>query len=411
MSTISQLPPAAPLTGNELVPIDQTVNGVTTTVAALVSALQGGGGGGYVSLANLAGTATGQGIQLVGFPAGSNPDQATTTKFFANNGSGIWRINDRLFVAGATVNDGAYPNVTQDWLTQFQIAAGLPSGSIDGSWGAILTGPYVGNGAGIGFLSGSQTSPMTNAGTAIGLMGVALNNNSGQGTSAWAIYGEAHALEAAAPYTYACELDIRATVAQAPPSPYGASQSTGLLLAAGAGLSSTGQYSPTCALWINDNTMPFQTGIVIGNQAIAGVSGNVGHAPAVQLAKGHMIQWYASATVLSGNIFSSASQNTAVPQINLQNNGLVIESQATANSMLRVTIIDAAVNYLQIEPSLTGNPVIVATTGTDANIDLQLAPLGTGLVWIGPYTAGSVTPGGYIEVKDSSGTLRKVPCL
>ena len=487
MATFQSLPPAnLPLTGSEVLALNQQQGGNPVTVQAPVSALAGsfvnpmtsagdiiiggaygaperlgvGANGDTLTLVNGvpawvtgggAGTVTSVGLQapsfltVTGSPITSSGTLAlglatqnvgvvfagpvsgstaaptfraltgfdlqfiATNKFFKGEGAAISRLNDRVFIGGATANDGAYPNVQQDWLTQFQVAAGVPNGSIDGSQAASLTSNS--SESGFGFIAGSRSSQMTNAGDAIGLASFALNNNPSYGTSAWAFYGEAHALESNAPYTYVAEFDIRATVPQAAPSPYTPSQSTGLLLAAGAGLSSTGQYSPTTALWIMPNLMPFQAAIVIGNNAVAGVSNNVGKAAAIQLGKGHQIQWFSASGTPTGNIFSSATQTTNIAEINFENNALYVQSQATGNTQFILSILDNAANAPQFESALTGNPVIIAATGSDTNIDLQLAPKGTGLVWIGPYTNSTVTPTGYLEVKDSTGTLRKIPCL
>lgn len=412
MATFQSLPSAMlPLTGSEVLVANQEQNGTPVTVQFPVTALAG----------PLAPPLQNPGV-FFGGPISGNVEAPTfraltgfdlqfnaTNKFFVGEGAAISRLNDRVFMGGATVNDGAYPNVQQDWLTQFQVAAGVANGSIDGSQAASLTNNS--SESGIGLLAGSRTSQFTSGGDAIGLASFALNNNPSYGTSAWAFYGEAHALESNAPYTYTAEFDIRAMVPQTAPSPYSPSQSTGLLLAAGAGLPSTGQYSPATALWIMPNPMPFQAAIVIGNNAVVGVSNNVGKAAAIQLAKGHQIQWFSASGTPTGNIFSSATQSNGIAQLNFENNIFYVQSQATGSSQLAISILDNAANALQLEPALTGSPVIVAALGTDTNIDIQLAPKGTGLIWVGPYTASTIVPTGYLEVKDSTGTLRKIPCL
>lgn len=56
-------------------------------------------------------------------------------------------------------------------------------------------------------------------------------------------------------------------------------------------------------------------------------------------------------------------------------------------------------------PSLAA---ISGTSGTDANIDLALTPKGTGNVRFGTYTGTILTPTGYVEIKDSGGTVRRL---
>jgi hypothetical protein len=60
--------------------------------------------------------------------------------------------------------------------------------------------------------------------------------------------------------------------------------------------------------------------------------------------------------------------------------------------------------------AIVGNAITVETAGTGANdIDLALTPAGTGLIKFGAHTTlGGETVSGYIEIKDSGGTTRKV---
>lgn len=74
--------------------------------------------------------------------------------------------------------------------------------------------------------------------------------------------------------------------------------------------------------------------------------------------------------------------------------------------------VASAVNYASFYPSAAGSPLRLVATGSDTNIDLSLEPKGTGRVRAGPYTAGSDAPvTGYVEVKDTSGTVRKLAVI
>jgi hypothetical protein len=54
----------------------------------------------------------------------------------------------------------------------------------------------------------------------------------------------------------------------------------------------------------------------------------------------------------------------------------------------------------------------MSATGSDTNIDLALTPKGTGNVRFGTYTASmALTVQGYIEIKDSGGTVRKLAVI
>jgi len=67
------------------------------------------------------------------------------------------------------------------------------------------------------------------------------------------------------------------------------------------------------------------------------------------------------------------------------------------------------VNYARIAgANASGHPTILAE-GSDTNIDLIFTPKGTGNMRFGTYTAGAATDStGYITVKDSGGTTRKL---
>ena len=51
---------------------------------------------------------------------------------------------------------------------------------------------------------------------------------------------------------------------------------------------------------------------------------------------------------------------------------------------------------------------VVSANGAAADIDIRLAPKGTGLVWLTGYTAGAPAATGYINFKDASGVTRKL---
>jgi hypothetical protein len=69
-------------------------------------------------------------------------------------------------------------------------------------------------------------------------------------------------------------------------------------------------------------------------------------------------------------------------------------------------------NLLQVQGAAAGSApsisAISGTSGTDADIDLALTPKGTGNVRFGTYTAGVLTPTGYVTIKDSGGTSRRL---
>ena len=86
----------------------------------------------------------------------------------------------------------------------------------------------------------------------------------------------------------------------------------------------------------------------------------------------------------------------------------------TNAQVLRISSANASStnNLLQVSAAASGSAPILSSIGTDTNIDLALTPKGTGVVRFGTYTANmALTVQGYIEIKDSGGTLRKLAVI
>jgi hypothetical protein len=71
-----------------------------------------------------------------------------------------------------------------------------------------------------------------------------------------------------------------------------------------------------------------------------------------------------------------------------------------------------AVNHLVALGSATGSHVRLAASGTDTNIDVAIEPKGTGVPRFGAWTTNADAPiTGYITIKDSGGTTRKLAVI
>lgn len=75
---------------------------------------------------------------------------------------------------------------------------------------------------------------------------------------------------------------------------------------------------------------------------------------------------------------------------------------------LQITHTASAVNYIQVTGAAAGSAPVLSAQGSDTNIDLALTPKGTGRVQFGTYTATVSSITGYIEIKDSGGTVRRL---
>jgi hypothetical protein len=78
------------------------------------------------------------------------------------------------------------------------------------------------------------------------------------------------------------------------------------------------------------------------------------------------------------------------------------------NDQLRVNHTASAVNYFGLTGAAAGSAPALSVAGTDTDIDLSLTPKGAGLVRFGTYTETILTPTGYVTIKTSDGTTRRL---
>jgi hypothetical protein len=113
-----------------------------------------------------------------------------------------------------------------------------------------------------------------------------------------------------------------------------------------------------------------------------------------------------------GVIFRTAGVGANLP-IGYVTKGTGQHSFTTAGSatnvQMQVTHTASAVNYVQITGATTASKVVaISAQGSDADVTLSLAPKGAGTIRFGTYTAGVLTPTGYITITDSGGTSRRL---
>lgn len=98
-----------------------------------------------------------------------------------------------------------------------------------------------------------------------------------------------------------------------------------------------------------------------------------------------------------------------VERLRIGSDGTVTLGQYMGAESLRVVPIGGAVSRIEVYGAAAGAAPAVSAAGVDANIDLTLAPKGTGRLRFGSYAAaGGLTPTGYIEIKDAGGTARRL---
>lgn len=266
--------------------------GPTTSTSGDVAVWQGSvgnqlGDSGILNLADKVATFTG------------TISQTVSTNFYTNGGGIVDNFNDRFFVGGATVNNGSSIG-NQDWLSVFQLAAGLGSGTIVSAQAAATTNNSTA--AAVGFLAASQSKFSTSASpSTIGLASFALNNNTTYKTGAFAYYGECHAINSAVGGCVGMEIEPRALAAQTFADPYTQGSTVGHQVGCGAGLSISGEFPCSAAIQIVYNPEPYYTGINVLNGSITSGGGAGGTTPAISLPAGYHILWDLSAGTFGGS--------------------------------------------------------------------------------------------------------------
>jgi hypothetical protein len=102
----------------------------------------------------------------------------------------------------------------------------------------------------------------------------------------------------------------------------------------------------------------------------------------------------------------------ASPAISPQGSDTNINLRLQVKGTGGVSFAENRTNYITAFGAGTGGSPSFLAQGSDTNIDLTLTPKGTGNVRFGTHTATSDTAiSGYIEIKDASGTIRKLAVI
>jgi hypothetical protein len=124
------------------------------------------------------------------------------------------------------------------------------------------------------------------------------------------------------------------------------------------------------------------------------------------------VQVTGAATGTSPNISSQGSDSFIGLQLQSKSAPVIFITRAGQGRSFNVADSNAPVNFLQVQGNTATNAPILSSQGSDTNIDLVLTPKGTGNVRFGTFTTlGAEVITGYIEVKDSGGTIRKLAVI
>lgn len=376
----------------------------------------------------------------------------------------IVRLRDRLFVGDGAAATGNYSG------TQ---GGKVPTNTQGASWisrdSAFFAFAPTGLIAGAGF---SRSSDQTGVPTeCIGWAGAVINDKSGG--SAWGLYSDVQH-ESGASFSAGLEVAAKNKGSNITGTPYGLGAGViGVWLAAGGDNTYGGSAAnpSNAGIVFKKNAHTWNTGILFEKTSLTGADGTTGTATAIHMGKGHGVVWSgAGGTALTirsdsslgandifliGNaslftvagvgeqaildfVHNSSAVNSLrvsnattgnLPLIRAQgsdtNIGMqfrVVGTQAFrfqsqnsgSNDEFRVGGVNSApVNYLHAYGSNSGSGIgVLAAGGTDTNIDIRFTPKGTGVLSFGTHTGTADTAiSGYITIKDSGGTTRKLAVI
>lgn len=160
---------------------------------------------------------------------------------------------------------------------------------------------------------------------------------------------------------------------------------------------------------------PWNKGIVFTRYALEGTDGTAvggATATAIEMAYGHAVRWYsANGSKVAGGIRSlGTSSIDRWHEIQFLNDEVGFNNPGGSYTF-DIRHATSGVNYLRVTDSANGSPVVLSAHAgdTDTAIDISITPLGTGVLRFGTRTAiGAETVTGYITIKDSGGTTRKL---
>lgn len=342
-----------------------------------------------------------QGCAFAGNTTMTQITEATTNQFFLSNGSNIQRFNDRVFIGGATANNGNQSAATTDWTGTVYSGAfayiennGTLNVSSNGGHLGIVGATRTSDGP------GGTTSPTGNASIAVNSI-VVNDNTSGTGVDGWNYYGTAvKGPGATGLSTVGMEQDVANLGSLVQLFPFGQGLfENGLtadmwLAACNELCGQTGKgytFNLTSAgiVFISNNpagyaNVGFDKGILFGD-------GSVPSQVAIAFPTQYEMEWFNSSNARVAAIYSSATVASPGQQINITNNGTLFEDLTGGRVTFEVAAIPNVANWLVASGGATGTAAILSANGSDTNISIQLLPKGAGTVLFGTSAGVSCT--------------------
>lgn len=342
---------------------------------------------------------------VAGAPANS---PSTPGAFYAAQGARIGRINDRLFVGGATDCDGSNapaqdwlsalmgPKSTGPWALRSARTASLSRFGETAIVGASHTYSETANDAVLGFVPSS---------IGVAAWGVADDTTNPTTATAYAFYGEAWRMQDVVYQpTFGMELECvnfgGVPVGESTPfHPNNGGGTYGIQLGAGGGQTS-GTSDAEAGIVFVSNPNAFRTGIIFSAGSLTGdADGGAGGAGvAISMAPGHILEWVTPETVdnvqgaNAGFTFQSQVTEAAQGMRLIAVNGSTSFTNSAGHSVFSVQTNTSPDNTITIEAGTGGQAPGIYANGSGTN-NLGLFP-GTGgeIVTQGPTVGGGAMP-------------------
>lgn len=284
----------------------------------------------------------------------------------------IHRARDRVFVG-----DGAAATGNRSGTQGGKV----PDGTEGANW-AIRDAQFLafatqGNLAIVGFSRSEDVDPLQST-SPIGVAGFAIGNSALR--SCWGLYSDVQF--EAGPYAYGIEIAVKNKGANETSTPYLQSAGTYGIWLPGGGDDSYGG-SPAnpnnTAIAIGSNSSTWNKGIVFFQDGLTGTDGVTGTAIAIELAKGHRLLWRAPGNYSGFSIRSDVSAAASDVSMTASNNLLTVTG-TSGKSIFTMAHVSSGVNNLAIVNAVTGAKPSLYAAGDDTDVDMLLAPKGSGSV-------------------------------
>lgn len=125
----------------------------------------------------------------------------------------------------------------------------------------------------------------------------------------------------------------------------------------------------------------FLKGIVFQSTSLKGTDGVTGEGIAMALANRHTLQWYGDTNGRLGAITCQTTDTVRAMRINLSDSGVLFQKTTGGQTLFSIEATsNTPANFPLVRSGTVGNPIQLSAAGTDADVDILIAPKGAGRV-------------------------------